>query len=97
MTKHVGADKYERAADRSGERNGYRDRTSMSPSAASSYVCRGSGTVATTQRFDQVVDPSGTHALDVRLLDDSHQGPFTTASRLQQRWVVATVPDPRHT
>jgi transposase-like protein len=27
VTQHVGADKYERAAERNGERNGYRDRT----------------------------------------------------------------------
>jgi hypothetical protein len=50
VAQHVGAEKYERVADRNGERNGYRDRTGIRVSAVSSCACRVFGTVATTQR-----------------------------------------------
>jgi len=46
--------------------------------------------------LDQLVDAPGAHALDVGLLHYRHQCAFATPPRLEQGWVVATVPNTRH-
>jgi transposase-like protein len=50
VAQHVGAEKYERGTERTGERNGYRDRPGTRALAASSCACRGCAMAATTQR-----------------------------------------------
>ena len=50
VAQHVGAEKYERGIERTGERNGYRDRLGTRASAVSNCACRVCATVATTLR-----------------------------------------------
>ena len=45
---------------------------------------------------DEVVDPAGGDARDVRLLDDREQGPLGPPARLEEAGEVAAVADPGH-
>ena len=50
VAQHVGAEKFERGAERTGERNGYRDRSWTHVLAASSCACRVCVTAGNTRR-----------------------------------------------
>src|SRR5438477_8710456 len=54
------------------------------------------GDAADAERFGQVVHTPGIDTVDVRLLNHCHQCTLTTAARLQQGRVVATITYTRH-
>src|SRR6185295_17908725 len=49
------------------------------------------------ERLDQVIDAACADTVDVRLLNHRDQRPFSAPPRLEQRRVVATIADSRHT
>src|SRR5207244_5439360 len=49
-----------------------------------------------TECLHQVIDAACGDALDVRLLDDGHQGPLSPFAWLEQRGKEAAIPHPRH-